>query len=134
MPAFSATLANEILDHTLGTGAYTMPTDVYLALFTTNPTAADTGTEVALLNGLDPTGYGREVITFNAAASQEADNDGDVEFGPALFAWGTVTHVALYDAATAGNMLYFGELTTPKTVGVGDSLKLADLGMTITLT
>jgi len=133
MPAFSTYLADEVLDHTLGTAAYTSPT-VYLALFTTNPTAAGTGDEVALLDDTDPTGYGREAITFNAASSQEADNDGDVEFGPALFAWGTITHVGLYDASTAGNLLYFGELTTPKTVGVGDSLKLADLGMTVTLT
>jgi hypothetical protein len=34
--------------------------------------------------------------------------------------WGYLPGVALFDAETAGNMLYFGVLGTPKTVYAGD--------------
>ena len=93
-----------LLDHVLRNTAYTSPTTVYAALMTSNPTDADTGTEV--------TGgsYAREAITFGAASGGTITNSASVTF-QALPAT-TITHVAVYDASTSGNLLYYGALTS----------------------
>jgi len=96
MSALSDYLENKLLDHALGTAAYTMPT-VYVALYTSDPTDADTGTEVS--GG----GYARQTVTFNAASGGSASNAGDITFPQATADWGTITHIGLRDAATGGN-------------------------------
>jgi len=105
-------LENELLDHFLGTGAYTMPSNVYLALYTVAPTDTGGGTEV--------TGgsYVRKAITFGAASGGSAANDANIDFTnmPAC----TVVAVGLLDASTGGNLLVYGTLTTNKTLDAGD--------------
>jgi len=43
MGSFSDFLENELLDHVFKTGAYTAPTNIYVALCTSTPDDADTG-------------------------------------------------------------------------------------------
>lgn len=127
MAAFSNYLENKILDHALGTLTYTKPTTVYVALFTTSPTDAATGTEV--------TGgsYVRKAVTFGSAASGAASNSADVTFDVATASWGTVTHIGIYDAATAGNMLFHGAFTQSKAIASNDQFKIPAGNLTITL-
>jgi len=91
---------------------------VYLALYTSNPTGNDTGTEVS--GG----GYTRQPITFSAPAleggKQTIKNDAKVEFPVAEGDWGTITHVGIRDAATGGNLIAFAELEAPRTILAGD--------------
>lgn len=91
---------------------------VYLALYTSNPTANDTGTEVS--GG----GYARQEITFSAPVAeggkQTIKNDAKVEFPVAEGDWGTITHVGIRDAAAGGNLIAFAELTSPRTIQTGD--------------
>ncbi len=110
----SAYLEDKLLDHILGTASYTMPTDVYLALYEDDPTDADTGTEVTA------GGYARQVATFAAASGGAAVTDADVEFG--RFTEGvTVTHWGARDADVAGNLLLRGPLVDDSTLGAADS-------------
>ena len=111
-------LEDELLDHSLGTGAYAMPT-VYLALYTDDPTDADTGTEVS--GG----SYARQTIAFDAASGGATANTSDVEFPEATGDWGTVTHLGLRDAITGGNLLWHGEWTTPRTISTGETAKVS---------
>lgn len=92
--AFSTLTANSALD-TEFTGT------LYLALYTTNPTAADTGTEA--------TGgsYARQAITFTAAAAGQIASTADISFTVDI---ATYTHYAIHSAVTAGDMLDYGEL------------------------
>jgi len=126
MSALSDYLENEILDHILGTGAYTMPTNVYVGLSTGSFNDDNSGTE------LSGSGYTRKVITFNAAASATADNDAAVEFPAATGSWGTVSHFGLFDASSSGNLLVHGAFTTGKAIASGDILKIpaGDLDIT----
>jgi opacity protein-like surface antigen len=137
MSAMSNYLEKKVLDHILNVTAYTAPTTLYVALFT--GTAADVkgrleaGTltdEVASANA-----YARETVTFNAATSGAGTttNDGDVEFPAATGSWGTITCVAIMDAATSGNVLVYGELGVAKTITSGDIFKIPDDEITITL-
>jgi hypothetical protein len=120
--------ANKMLDHMLGTTSWTMPANVYLALFTTNPTSAGTGTEVS--GG----SYARKSISFDSAASRTTDNSGKITFAAATASWGTVTHWGTFDALTSGNLINFGQLTTSRTVASGDTVELAigDLDISVT--
>lgn len=126
MSAMSDYLENEILDHILGTGAYTMPTAVYVGLSTGSFNDDNSGTE------LSGSGYARQSIAFNAAASGTADNSGAVDFPAATGSWGTVSHFGLFDASTSGNLLIHGALTASKFVDTGDILRIAAGDMDIT--
>ena len=124
-------LENELLDHVLGGGDYSRPATVYVALYTAAPTDAGGGTEVS--GG----SYARVAVTNNAtnwpAASGGAKSNGtEITFPTATADWGEVVAFAILDAAAAGNFLYWGDLTTPKTINDGDTAKFAvgDLDVT----
>lgn len=112
--AFTTYLQNKVLDDVLGTTAFTAPTTVYVGLYTTATDAAGAGTEVS------GSGYTRKAMAFDAAASGAADNTSSVEFDTATGSWGTVTHTAILDASTSGNMMMQGALTASKAIGSGD--------------
>jgi len=124
MAAFSNFLEDELLDHLLRNEVYTPPTSVWIALFTT-----DNGLESGVITG-EVTGgsYGRIEVggasgrSFSTASSG-TDNDQDITFVTATADWGTVTHMAIMNASTAGNVMFHGLLTLSKTVNNGDTFK-----------
>lgn len=117
-------LENKVLDHFLGTASTSMPAQVYLALFTSDPTEAGSGTEV--------TGgsYARQAVDFNAASGGSAANNADVAFAGMPSA--TVTHVGLYDASSGGNLLYYGPATASQTVSAGNTLTVPSGTLVVT--
>lgn len=120
-------LENAILNLTLKGTAWTAPSAWYVALFTSDPTDAKTGTEVS--GG----GYARQAITFSTATVGSTVNSADILFPVATAAWGTITYFAIFDAATNGNMLYSGAMTNSKTIAAQDQLKIAAGDITVTL-
>lgn len=112
-------LENEIYDHVLRGAAYPSPATIYLALFTAAPGEAGGGTEVSA------GGYARQAITMGAPSDGAGSNTAPIVFGPASASWGTVTHFAVMDNSSGGNMLLYGDLTAPKPVGDGDTLTFA---------
>jgi len=118
---------NELLDHILGTGSFTSPTNVYSSLFTVAPTDAGGGTEV--------TGgsYARVITAFDAAASGATANTANVNFPSATAGWGTVVAFAIFDAITAGNMLFWGDLTVSKVVNSGTQARFLAGDVDLTL-
>lgn len=127
MAALSNYLENALINATLRNTAYTSPSTVYVGLFTSDPTDAGSGTEVS--GG----SYARKSMAFDAPSNGASVNTSAVEFDQATGNWGTITHFALFDALTTGNMLYHGALTTSKTIETGDVFKFADSSVTVTL-
>ena len=129
MTAFSDYLENNLGDHVLGIASYTSPSNIYLALFTDDPTDADTGTEVS--GG----GYSRLDVTgkFNAFSGGSSQNNADLAFPTATVDWGTVTHAAIYDASTGGNLLLHASVSTSKTINSGDTAEFKSGNITVTL-
>lgn len=127
-------LENKLLDHVLGATAYTAPATLYVALFTAAPTDAGGGTEVG--TGVW-SNYARKAVTnnttnFPAASAGSKSNGAIIDFGTAV-ASGTVTVVAMgiYDAASAGNLLYWADFTgKPITNGDPVSFPIAALVVT----
>jgi len=103
-------LENKSLDHELGVAEYVYAAGGrFLALFTADPTDANvTANEVNTTT--EDTAYARQAITFASAAAGESLNSTSVTF-PAVV-YGTdgvaydVTHIGIYDASTAGNLLF----------------------------
>lgn len=124
--SFSNNAENLLLNWVLTTGSATRPTAWYVGLFTTDPTDADTGTEVS--GG----SYARTAVTFSVTGNA-ATNTAGVEFPAATASWGTVSHIAVYDASTGGNMIFHSALTTAKTITDGDVFRIptGDLDFTL---
>jgi hypothetical protein len=127
MADFSNYLESALLNATLRNTTYTSPSVVYIGLYTTDPTDANVGTEV--------TGgsYSRQSATFAAPSGGSVTTNADVTFPTATDNWGTVTHFGILDAATAGNLLYHGDLNNSKTINTGDILKIEAGNLTVTL-
>ena len=132
--SFSDFLELEILDHVLGAAVYTPPVTVYVAAFTAAPSDTGGGTEVSGNN------YSRVAVTNNATnfpaasgATALKSNGTVVTFPTASGSWGTVTHIGLFDASSAGNLLMWADLTASKAVGANDTLTIPIGELDITL-
>ncbi len=117
-------LANKMLDLMLGQTAYDMPDTMYVALFTAGPTDAGGGTEVS--GGA----YARIAVTNNTtnfpnAVAGSKQNATAITFATATANWGTVTHFAIFDALSGGNMLFVAALTAPQTINTGGQFSFA---------
>jgi len=121
-------LENKVVDHFLGTSSTSAPSNVYLGLFTSDPTDAGSGNEVS------GNGYTRNAITFNAASGGAATNSSAETFTASGGNWGTITHFGIFDASSSGNLLYHGALADDKVIENGDSLVVATTAITITET
>lgn len=126
MSAMSDYLENKILDHVLGTTAYTAPSTVYIGLATASFADDNSGTELTGNN------YSRVSASFDAAASGTTDNSAAIEFAAATGSWGSVSHFGIFDAASSGNLLIHGAFTSAKTISAGDVLKIATGDLDIT--
>ena len=120
-------LEYKILDHVLATTAYAAPDSVFLSLHYTSPGENDSGTEVST------GGYAREEVSFNSASGGSATGPTtDKEFTASGAAWNGVAHFGIYDASSAGNLLYYGALSAPKDITDGDSIRFVADSITIT--
>jgi hypothetical protein len=127
MAEMSNFLENALINATLRNTSYTSPSVVYLALYTTDPTDADTGTEVS--GG----SYARQSITFGAPSNGVSTNSAAIEFPQAGASWGTITHIGIRDALTAGNLLYHTPLDVSKAISTGDIFRIAIGSLSVTL-
>ena len=126
MPGKSDYLESGILNHVFRAVAFpTIPAAVFISLHTADPLDAGTGAEVSTTG----TAYARASVTravgaFAAptdnAGSQQTSNSAAITYATATANWGTVTHVGVQDAVTAGNLLYSAALTTSRTINNGD--------------
>lgn len=127
MAEMSTYLENAMVNAVLRNTTYTSPATVYVALFTTDPTDAGTGTEVS------GNAYQRTAVTFGAPSSGVSTNSGAVTFPTATGSWGTVTHIGIMDASTSGNLLFHTALDTSKTITSGDIFTISTGNLSVTL-
>lgn len=128
MAAASDYLELKLLDHSLGTTAFTAPTTVYVGLHTGSPGDADDGA-----NEISGNGYARQSASFASASGGSASTDATITFPAATGNWGTISHISIYDASTAGNLLYHGAVTTSKVIESGDTFQISSGNLTISL-
>jgi hypothetical protein len=127
MAEMSNYLENAVINAVLRNTSYTSPATVYVALYTSDPTDADTGTEVS--GG----SYARTAVTFGAPSNGVTTNSASVTFPTATASWGTVSYIGLRDASTSGNLLFHTALDEAKTVGTGDIFTISTGNLSVTL-
>ena len=130
MGSFSNYWEDEILDHLFGKGAYTPPT-IYVGLSTADP--GDDGSGLSEPAG---NGYARVATAasdWDTASGGTLDSAAAIQFNEATGNWGTVTHFALFDAASAGHLLAHGTLTQSKAIDSGDTVRFAAGDITVSL-
>lgn len=138
MPATTYT-ENKILDAWFGKQSYTVPSTIYAGICTAcNSAGTVTG---------EPTigtyGYARVAITNSdvsttwgsASSGVKANTHGIVQF-PTITgtAWGTLTVCFFSDAATGGNILWYGNIASPLVTSVGMAPFIATSNLQVTLT
>jgi hypothetical protein len=134
MSAASNYLENKVLDHVLTATGYTAPSTRYLALFNNTSGSAAANLEAGTLSDEVSGGsYARQAVTFSAASGGASATSATVTFPAASGNWGSVTHVAVMDASTSGNVLFYGAVTTPKTIESGDTFQVSGGNLTISL-
>ena len=124
---FSNYLANKLISATVRKLAYTTPAQPYVALYTTDPTKDNTGTEVSGVT------YYRLPVTMKNPVAGFSENENEMEWAIATTVWGTITHVGIMDAEVGGNLMYFAELLEPKNITVGDQFQITTENLKLTL-
>ena len=134
MSAASNYLENKVLDHVLTSTGYTAPSTRYLALFTNGSGNAAANLEAGTLTDeVSGNAYARKTVTFAAASSGSSATNATVTFDAATGNWGTITHVAVMDNSTGGNVLFWGAVTTSKTIEQGDTFQVSSGNLTVSL-
>uniref|UniRef100_UPI004047D3DE phage tail fiber protein n=1 Tax=Shewanella sp. TaxID=50422 RepID=UPI004047D3DE len=132
MSSFSDYTENLTLKYLFTTESVTRPTAWYVGLFTAAPSDAGGGTEVS------GNAYVRKAtgtMAVSGTSPTNCTNSAAIEFAAASGGnWGTITHVAIFDASSGGNMLGWSALTTSRTINDGDILRIPAGDLDITLT
>jgi len=125
-------LQKKLGDHSIGKASFTMPTTVYLALFTVNP-----GEAGSLAGEVSGGSYARIAITslMNAfdSVSGIAVNASSIDFANPTANWGTIVAVGIMDALTVGNMLYYQAVTSRSVLSGSPHVQFSPGQLTIQL-
>lgn len=102
-----------------------VPATYYLALLTTAPAVTATGDTLPEPT-VGQTGYVRAAVPnidqwWAVGAAGATTTAQMVTFAPATAGWPEITHYALCDAVTGGNVYLYGRLTVPRRVAAGDA-------------
>jgi hypothetical protein len=132
--AFTDYLEGAFINASLRGVNFTAPTSVFVSAHTAAPTDAAPSTGES-----GGTSYARVAVASTTAnwaapgAGGTTSNNNAITWPAAGSNWGTITHIAIWDAATNGNALYHGALTASKAVDTGDTLQIAAGELDITL-
>lgn len=118
MASVSTYLANKLNDLFFRGTSFSFPTTLYFALFTVAPTAGGGGTEVGG-GSYARVGLTVDTSNFGASASGQTLNSVVITFPTPTADWGSIVAVAIFDAASSGNLLRFKTLATPVTINTG---------------
>ena len=141
MAAMTDTLENRILDwffrgqaislNGASAAAGTGPTSLYVGLMTVAPSDSSVGTEVSggsyarvtvASNMTNWSGtQGSATTTSSSGTGGTISNNIAITFPAPTANWGTVNNFGIWDALTNGNLLFWGTLTSPKTINSGDA-------------
>ena len=126
-------LERTVLDTFIGGQAYSAPANLYIALFTTGTVGeASTGASPSAVEvsggSYAPAMVANNLTQWPAAAPSGGQtlksNANTISFATATADWGTITQWAIIDAATNGNILYYGTFDVAKTILTGDTATL----------
>lgn len=135
-------LENKLIDQLFRAQSAPSSATLYVGLLTAAPSDSGGGTEVSggsyarvavassLANWAGTQSAGSTVAS--SGTSGQTSNNGAITFPTPTAGWGTVTHFGIYDAASGGNLLFYGALTIAKTVNQADTVTFPAASLSIT--
>jgi len=142
MSAMSDFLENKIIDQLFRGQAAPTTTTLHVGLLTAAPSDSGGGTEVtggsyarvavtsSLANWAGTQSAGSTVASTGSGG--QTSNNAAITFPTPSANWGAVTHFGIYDAASAGNLLFWGALTISKTINQADTVTFPAASLSIT--
>lgn len=140
MSQMSDYLENKLVDHIFRATSFSAPTALYVSLHSANPT--DTGLNEISGNAYARAGLAPSVSNWKSTngattgastgTTGQTSNADLITFATPTGTWGSVTHFAIWDSLTGGNMLFYGALTISKTINQGDTVSFATDALTVT--
>lgn len=142
MSAMSDFLENALVDQLFRGQSAPSTGTLYVGLLTSAPSDSGGGSEVSgnnyarvsvassLANWAGTQGAGTTVAS--SGTSGQTSNNGAITFPTPSGTWGTVTHFGIYDAASSGNLLFYGALTIAKTINQSDTVTFPAGSLSIT--
>ena len=123
MGGVSDSVENDLLDHVLSTSAWTIPAGCYVSVHDGDP--GETGA-----NEISSTTRQGDTA-FDAAASGHTSNTSDITYTsmPAC----TVSHVGIWDQASAGTFLAGGIVAPARSVGASSTFIFAAGDLDVTM-
>lgn len=120
---------NSILNHLFKNASMSQPTNLFFALSTADPTESGSGLSEPSGNGYArASGNNWSVATTGAVGNLTA-----ITWPTSTGSWGTITHYAMLDASSGGNVISYGSLSVSKTITSGDTISFPSGGMIFTL-
>lgn len=119
-------LANSLFNHVLRNTAYTSPTNVYLAMFTSTAVESELQASTFTNEVANANAYARLALTATAPTDGAGSNSGDHTFAAASGGnWGTLRWVAVVDNATRGlgAVLIYTQLDADVVINDGNTLQ-----------
>ena len=133
MTALSTYAERKVLDLLFKNTSFTAP-QAHIGLFTSDPTDSASGTEAS------GSGYARiRIDNKMSSATANSDNSQITNSSAITFAaasggaFGTITHIGIFDASSSGNLLAHGALAASKTIADGDTFQINASGLVITI-
>jgi hypothetical protein len=132
-------LANKILDFAFRNQTFTQPS-TYVGLWTATLADASTGATAGECSG---NSYARKQVNVNGgssptwklAASQIVENLHDITMATPSGTWGTVVSMAILDASSSGNILFYDNTNVvDQAVAANDTVRFAANGLDCSLT
>jgi len=130
MSAFSNYLEDQITGWIAGT-SMTAPTATFVQLYSQDPT--DAGSATGALYSRVTVASGAGSWTRGTGGAGTITNASAITITSSATATASATHFAVFDASATGNLLFYGALTTAKTIASGDEVKFNASALTLTV-
>lgn len=123
--AFSDYLETKLVDLIFQATSFSTLSNIYVSLHMMSPLDSAVGTEVSggSYARVPVSTSGGWTATYTNGELKSTNNMATITFPSATAPWGNITHFGLWDAVSGGNLLFHGQLISPKTIGSGDTIK-----------
>lgn len=128
------TSANAILDKCFGATNFTAPATLYFGLSTTALAIDGTGATEPSGNNYSRVAFTNNKTNWGNASNGSLANLTAITFPESSGSWGTITHVFISDAASAGNVWFYDALTSSRVVQSSTTVQFAIGAVTVQMT
>jgi hypothetical protein len=135
--AATTKMRNDILNKLFRNDNIVFPTTLYIALSKTAPNDSGGNITEPTASSYTRLAVSSDSINWTEATTGTLNNSVAFRFSEAEESWTTaaspITHWAIYDAQTGGNMMFYGSLLRAQEIPTGSILEIPENGLVTTI-